>query len=483
MRKAVDFPQWKPDQGGTSGDFLDVADNVLPTAQGFAPLPQYVALPGTALPNYPLGGGSFLNKDRLTTTFAGTLDSLYVYNATGWLSVGTGYAATDDWSWQFQQFGQWVIASNGSDAPLYYDLSSSTAFAALPGTEGTDPPRMKLTALVRNFFVGGVINGDASTVQWSGINNPMEWRNGIGQSDFQTFPDGGDVTAISSGEYGLIFQAKSIRRMTYVGGDVIFQFDVISPNIGCVHPRAFTQVGRLTFFLSSRGFMMCDGSTVTPIGDQMVDNTFLATRDRAYYGRMSCVADPARKVVFWSVPAAEPNVWYAYSWALNQWSRVTQSARLLFTGCSRDISLDEDFGSPDTVWDTGLSLDDPAYYGGDPVFYLFDSTNTIGALTGGNAAATLAMGPLELAGDANKVSLRRVRLDSDVVSGVTLQIDMRQRTGDSAGTSYHSGPTTSGDIVVRRRGRTVVPTFTTTAGATWTYFNGFAADIEIAGAR
>lgn len=479
MRLDLPLPAWRPDSANTGAVSLEVADNVLPFADGYAPLPQFVALPGAALPGYPLGAGSFINSSRTTTTFAGTATGLFVYSTSGWSSVGSGFVATDDNSWSFQQFGQWVIASNGADAPQYYDLGSSATFTPLPGS----PPKMKLLAVVRDFFVGGFCEGNALRVQWSGINNVTEWRPAVAQSDYQIFPDGGDVTALSSGEYGLVFQSESVRRMDYVGGDTIFTFNVISPNVGCVHPRAFAQIGRMTYFLSSRGFMACDGNAVSPIGDEVVDKTFLAAMERGYLGRMSCVADPVRKIVFWSVPTAEPDTWFAYSWALQRWSRVKLPGRLLFAGRSRDVTLEEEFGSPDALWDEGLSFDDPVYNGGNPTFYAFNAANEVGALTGSPAAATLAFGPVSFAGTASKVSLRRMRLDSDVVAGVTISIDARQQVGDAASVTTHTGPSASGDVVTRRRGRTVAPTVAIAAGTAWSFVNGVSLEYERGGAR
>lgn len=483
MRARIKFPPWQPDRAGTDGNTLETADNVLPGADGYQPLPSFVALPGAALPGYPLGGASFVNTARQTTTFAGTATNLYVYSAAAWVSVGAGFAASDDNPWVFEQFGQWVIATNGADAPQYYILGISAAFAALPGVDTTNPPKIKMLAIVANFLVGGVIDGAASTVAWSGINNASEWRAGIGQSDVQPLADGGDVTALAGGEFGLVFQADCIRRMTYVGGNNIFQLDVISPKIGCIHPRGFVQVGRMSFFLSSRGFMMCDGSSVTPIGDQVVDATFGALIDRAYMGRMSCVADPVRKIVYWSVPAIEPGIWFAYSWALQRWSRVTQSVRLLVAGRSRDISIDEVNGAPDTLYDTGLSFDDPSYRGGAALFHVFNSANVAGTLSGVNSAATLALGPLALAGDGQKTALRRVRVDTDAAAGLTLTLDGRQRVGDAPSLTVHTGPGVSGDIVARRKARTLAPTLAIAAGTPWTFLNGFAADFERGGAR
>jgi hypothetical protein len=470
MPQDLIFPDYRPDQPPLS-DVMAVADNVLPGLNGYRPLPQFVALPGTALPGYPLGAGSFLDKSRFTTTFAGTSTNLYQYSATGWSSVGSGFNGSDDNPWVFQQFGQWVIATNGADAPQYFVLGSSASFAPLPGEEGTNPPRMKLMGIVANFLVGGVIDGNTSQIQWAAFNSATEWRIGIAQGDRQTFADGGDVTAIASGEVGYIFQSDSIRRMDYVGGDEIFLLGVISPNIGCVHPRAFAQVGRLCFFRSARGFMQFDGATVTPIGDERVDASFEAEMDRAYMGRMACVADPQRKVVYWSVPKAEPDTWYAYSWALQRWSRVKQGARLLAQGLSRDISLDEEFGTPDTLWDTGLSFDDPSYNGGAPVFYVFNSGNALGAMTGTPAAAVLAT-PLIEPEPGLCLRISRVRPLTDATGGLTLTLDARVRTGDAAATTTHSELTIEGDMPALRRGRHVGARFSIAAGTPWTFFKG-----------
>lgn len=482
MRAALKFGEWLPDQGGPIGNALAVADNVLPGASGYRPLPSFVPEPSGALPDRPLGAAAYRSAARVGITFAGTAANLYISTTTSWNAAGSGYAATDDNPWSFVQFGQWVIATNGADAPQYFILDESATFAPLPGTEGVNPPRMLLIAVVRDFVVGGVINGDAATLQWSGINNASEWRPSYGQSDYNIAATGGAITAIAGGEYGLVFQEERITRMTYVAGNVIFQFDEISPNIGCLHPRGFAQIGRMCFFLSARGFMACDGNSVTPIGDEKVDRTFLAAMDRSYLGRMSCVADPVRKIVYWVVPDENPTVAYAYSWTQARWSRALLPVRLMFSGRSRGISLDEDAPDPDT-FDEGLPFDDPSYGGGEQGFYLFDGTNTLGTLSGANAEATVGFGPLEIAGTGRTGRTRRWRLDSDAIDGTTLRIDARQRLGDGASVTEHAGPSTSGDIVARRKGRTHQPTVVQAAESAWTYMQGLEVEIERGGAR
>lgn len=221
--------------------------------------------------------------------------------------------------------------------------------------------------------------------------------------------------------------------------------------------------------------MMCDGNGVTPIGDERVDQTFLNAMDTSNLGRMSCIADPVRKVIYWSVPAAEPSVWFAYSWALQRWSRVTTPCRLMLSGRSRDISLDETFGTPDTLFDTGLPFDDPSYLGGDPVFYLFDDTNTLGALTGTNMAATVSTPLVQLLPGA-VARVRRAGLICDAVAGMTLTLDSRIRVGDAAATSSFTAYTFDGDLPCRARGRYVGTTLTLAAGSTWTFAKGVSFD-------
>lgn len=481
MRANIKFGPYQPDRANTSGANLEVANNVLPSADGYIPLPAFSALDADPLPGYPYGGAAVKGVGGLSNTFVGTATNLYRFSGTEWTEIGSGYSASDAALWSFQQFGNRMVATNGSDAPQYTTLDSSDSFAALPGDGDQAPPRMKMLAVVRDFLVGGYVDGNALQVQWSGINNSSEWRVGIGQSDFNIFPDGGEVTALAGGEYGLVFQSNCIRRMDYVGGDVIFTFNVISPEIGCTHQRAFCQIGRLAFFWSERGFMVCDGNSVTPIGDEEVDRTFAAEADVAYYARMSCVADPVRKMVFWSVPAENPTKWYGYHWGLKRWVTATQAARLLFSGLTRDIGIDEPGGSPDTG-ESGLSFDDPLYKGGQPAFYLINASNVLGTMTGAPAEATLGMGPIELAGGAQTLA-RRWRLDGDPASGVTLTLDARQRIGDAASVTTHTGPTGQGDVVGRRRGRSIAPTWTIAAGTTWAWANGFSVEFERGGGR
>jgi hypothetical protein len=131
-----------------------------------------------------------------------------------------------------------------------------------------------MLTVVKDFLVGGVIGGVVNMVQWSAINNAEGWTVGLEQCDYQIIPSGGEVTGLLGGEFGIILQRGRVSRMTYVGDNLVFQFDEISNNVGCVSPHSVIQAGQFGFWLSDSGFVMWDGATIKPIGQEKIDRSF-----------------------------------------------------------------------------------------------------------------------------------------------------------------------------------------------------------------
>ena len=106
-------------------------------------------------------------------------------------------------------------------------------------------PIAKDIAVVRDFvFAGNLLTGDEpDKVQWSDINDETDWTSGAtSQSDFQIIPDGGNVQAITGGEFGMVFLEKAVVRASYIGSPLFFQFDTISNGLGCLEGNSVAQV-------------------------------------------------------------------------------------------------------------------------------------------------------------------------------------------------------------------------------------------------
>jgi hypothetical protein len=140
------------------------------------------------------------------------------------------------------------------------------------------PPKFEALAVVNNFVVGTKADGVVNKLAWSGENNAEWWTVAQRKSDYQELPDGGEITGIIGGEVGLILQRNAVRRMAYVGGNILFRFDKISSNVGCASVHSVAQYGELAFWHSYTGFKMWDGAQIRSIGFEKVDNAFAALR-------------------------------------------------------------------------------------------------------------------------------------------------------------------------------------------------------------
>jgi hypothetical protein len=478
-RVPLPFGDYLPDQPAFSNPGLEIADGCIPAEKGYYPQKSFVALTAGTLPGPCLGGGSFKASNFTTTTLAGTATGLYRYSVNGWTLIGSGFGASLERPWSFQIFGNVVIATNGADAPQKFNLVTGAAVAPLGG----NPPRIGMLGVVRDFLVGGIINGDGQTVEWSGINNSESWTPGVGQCDYQVFPIGGSITAIIGGEYGLILQESRISLMEYAGGNTIFQFNEISSNVGCIAPRSVAQFGKLVFFLSERGFMMLEGTTLKPIGNEKVDRTFAALANRLGYKRMNCTVDPINKIVIWTVPSlGTPTVWFQYNWTLDRWSTSTQSAQGLWRGMSRGATLEELDAISITLEGLPSSLDSADYLGGDPSLFIVNSANTLGTLTGPTIAATFGFGDVELVtGRYARISL--VRPLTDATSGLTLTMHGKAQLGSTPSTTAYTDLRLSGDMPTRETWRYVSPALQIAAGTTWTNAQGLEAQVDRGGKR
>ena len=461
------FGPLAPDKAKAGNDgFLTVADGVYPMEDGYRPAGQFSAL-YDALAAKAKGAASFTSPSGGNYIIAGTQTALYQAYGSGWTGIGSGYNIQDDGRWRFAQFGGLAIATNGADVMQKIDLASGTV-SELSGT----PPKFETLAVVKDFLVGGVRNGNAMHIGWSGINDAEWWTTGQRQCDRQVLPTGGRVNGILSGEYGIILQRDRICRMDYVGGNVIFEINEVSSNIGCVTVHSVAQWGRMGFFLSDEGFMMWDGSQVVPIGREWIDREFAGLYQANDWQNMSAAVDPVNGVVIWSMG----DKCYLYSWVFQRWATFPVSAEIIFSGVTKGIGMDETdptYGADDDDLDfTGLpSLDDPIFKGGDPRLYVFNTSHVAGTLSGTPQATTFTGMDLELF-QGRRACVRFIRPDTDATSGLTFTASYRQRLGDSVATSAYTTLVDSGEMPVRINGRYIRPKLEYAAGTTWTYAKG-----------
>ena len=189
------------------------------------------------------------------------------------------------------------------------------AFTALPFAAVT-------LGRVNNFIVAG-LPGSPPTIRWCAIGNPTDWPTPLTddarakQAGDQEFPTKyGTVTGIAGDDFfGYVLMEKGIAKMSYVGGDIVFAFDVFEEERGCLGINRYVHIEDTVFYQSEFGYHALTRGGVQNIGFGVVDDAYppnVATTGP----QKNVVANPAISTVFF-----EDNS-LAYNYRTNQWTRV-----------------------------------------------------------------------------------------------------------------------------------------------------------------
>lgn len=466
MLKRLIFPPWEPDKA--SDDTPQDAKNVLPTVDGYRPVPAFSAITPALAAKF-IGGAAFVGLDGTAALLSGTATNLYRYSGGAWASVLTTAASV----WRFAQYGSLVIGVNGN-APIKFSLSGGTA-----STLGGSPPVAKMVATVRDFVMLAGDPTNIQTVTWSGFNNAEGWTGGTNQSGSQLFADGGEIMGLAGGEYGLVLQRRAIKRMTYVGVPLVFQVDEIASNVGAMAKGGIAQTGRTVFFLSERGFMKTDGTDVQPIGEEKFNRWFFGRFSRAdIEAGLTAAVDPRASIVYWCMPG----VILAYHYGLDKAAYIETDVQAVFGGFTANTSLDAlDALFPSGIDSIPVSLDDPTFSGGNPLLLATNAANVVGTFAGANLATRFVTQREEIQ-PGYRVRIRSVRPITDAIGG-TVTADCRARDGDAPNEVTAGSVRDGGRFPIRANGRHVSVSHSIPAGAVWSYAQGLDVEYERAGRR
>jgi hypothetical protein len=471
--KRLPLPDFRPDQTIASG-VLTVCENAIPAADdSYRPL-KAISTISDALDETFLGGASAIAVGGTGYLLAGTATDLYKFDAGSWTSLVSSLTITA--RWKFVQFGDYVVAVNGS-ATREIELVGGTdsAIAAAPTATSI--------AVIGDHVMVGNADGENNKVQWCAFRDHTAWTDGVDQAGSQPLQTGGEIQGIAGGEYGVILQRERLVRATRTGDSTApFQFDEITSNYGCSSGATIAQAGRTVFFHSDRGFMaLDDGQALRPIGSEKVDRTFEARVGRDNLANIHAAVDPQNKLVMWGIPGAPGNVWI-YNFELDRWATGSLAFTGIMSGFTTSTSL-ETLALTETDLDAmTISLDDARWEGGNPRLYFFDATGAIGTLTGDNLPAEFKLSFAELI-SGQRAKVRGVRPITDATEGVTVRLDARLRLGDGQNSVSASTIRATGTMPIRARGRYISPSLEYAAGAVWTYARGLEIDCNEGGTR
>jgi hypothetical protein len=409
----VKFGAWLPDLPELDNPGLTEALNVLPVAGAYVPyLP--LSTQAGALASRPLGAISVRDSSGNSVLYAGTATDLYQRSGASWTDRSTAVAYTTsslDY-WKFVQFDDLVIATNYADLPQRLTIGAAANFADLAAT-GT-APRARHLGVINQILIAGNTNEAVNGIvphrlQWAAIGDATNWPTpgtaaALAAQAGEQFMDAnlGPVQAIEGeGQFGIVFQSSGISRVSYIGGDNVFQFDDIDLTRGLLCPNAVARVGRRRFFPSSEGFSVTDGVSVEGFGDRQVDQWFLDNLDSSYPERVYQGVDRAKKVIVWAFPGpgntgGRPNMLLCYNYLEQKFTRCEQQIELLIPGLTIATSLDDLDALFASIDDVTPPLDSPFWAGGLAALFGFDSDFKIGTFAGSPGTARIDGQEVEL---------------------------------------------------------------------------------------
>lgn len=481
----IPVARYRPDVSSFQSTYTDQIANVFCGSASYTPAHSLASLT-SALPELPLNAFTAKGSDTSINIFVGTATKLYKLNNTTlvWDDVSNGvYSASQEFTWSFASFGNFVIAVNQTNDPQVYEIGVDTAFRNLGGS----PPRAGIVRIWGDFVALMNLASNPARVQWSGLNNAEFWTPGTQNSDYQDFPDGGNVQSSSEATNPLIFLQSSIYRATFVPGSVeIFTFQKIHDKRGAKSASSVTSRGSYIFYCDEGGFYQIgpDGA-LTSIGFEKVDKTIFGNLQASSISRIVGVVDPFHSRVYWALDYTGSGVFdqlITYDWNIQEWTPVNSNFYVLFPLLTVGYTLESLNSISASIEDLPFPLDSKAWQGGAPILGAFDIDFKLAAFQGPNLEATVVTQEF---GDPAGQVVRTTRAYPIVDAENTLiSIGQRFRRNDSVVWLAEQYPSyNTGQIRKRSRSRFHRFKIRIPAEETWTHLQGIDTDFTPAGSR
>ena len=445
-KQRILFGEWLPDQPGVTGALTD-AVNCYPVTNGYAPILTEEEYSDAADADLLT---CFAGKTAGTVSlFAASSSNLYKFEAgTRAMDPLTTTGYTNIEYWDTVQYGDKMIMANGDSKLQSFTLNSST----YAGDLSADAPEAKYVTVVKDFVVAANLTGEENKVYWSDINDETDWTPGLAsQADSQVMPDGGDITGLAGGEYGLVFLERAIYRMTYAGSPYFFQFDAINRTLGCISAGSIINFAGLTYFLADDGFYVCDGQTTKGIGTEKIDRWFFDNANLANIKLgMSSAVDTEKRLIVWLFPAQNgDNLLLIYNISLNKWSYAETTADSVSFALTPSVTLEGLDAFSASIDSLGISLDDRQWVGGllllsatrGPNIVTFSGAYKQAALTSGDidvghSVITLGRPVIDNGSGSIQVASREL-LSNAITFGDASVADSEGRCGLRSAGRYH----------------------------------------------
>lgn len=411
----VPFIGFGPDLDPTTPGVITSCEQVLPTLNGMEGAPTAIDGGLDALAAVCRGAAYVTRLDSVRRLFAGTQTKLYELSGTTWLDVSQvgDYTGGAENLWRFAQFGNVSLATNQTEK---IQFSSSGAFAEI-----AQAPKARIIETAAGFVLAfaiddATVGGDRSDAWWcSNIYDYATWTPAASnQAAFGYLLDtpGAIRAAKRLGRDCVVYKERSMYLGRYVGPPVIWDFQLISSDVGALSQESVVDTGTAQLFISRDNFWIYDGSQPRPIGAP-IREWFFTNSDSSFRYKTKAYYDKFKNRVWWfyapngSAGAITDAVIYDLS--SNRWGYAQITIQTVLDYFTAETNWDNWPPGAATDYENivDVSFDSPYFDNDQSTLAIFDANNKVATLTGTCETSSITTG--DMGDDTQVLSVTAVK--------------------------------------------------------------------------
>jgi hypothetical protein len=407
----IELIGFTPDLPATTPGAIPACDSLIPSSYGMQGAPSQVdAVTGLSALTAQCRGSMVLSNTAGTKRFfAGTQTKLYELSSGAWSDVsrGSSYAGASETRWAFEQFGNVALASNNVEKIQW---STTGAFADI-----TAGPIARIVFATDNFVFGLDCNHTAvgdNPDGWmcSAYQDYSSWTASVTTqaTNGRLIGNGGPLTAGQAlGPYAVAYKADAIFLGSYVGPPVVWQWERIPGEVGCIGPDALCDIGGAHVFVGRYDIWIFNGTQPVSIGEGVREWFFRSINQTAWEITTVRYEPKSGNVWIWypSGSSTVLNACLVYSTKRKKWgvANMTIEAAVYFATPGATYDTLDDYGAtydtlPDVPWDSSY------WNSGSESLCVFNTSHQLKALTGTSSGGTFTTNDF---GDDTRYSMLR----------------------------------------------------------------------------
>lgn len=338
------------------------SSNILFADRLVKPFPSGSSLFATGVAT-PILGVEAVRISGLRKLFYGTGNTLYSWDeSNGVVSQGTGYSRVADQTslinastWSIVQWGDWVLATNGLDAPQIWKGSSFTGLSGL----GTEFSTAKIFVKWRQYLFAVNLSSGTTRLAWCDTNNVEAWTptatNDAGALFLREL-ESEIAAARLLGDNLLVYGSNTVHGINFLQSRQVFGSQHLLTGIGAYSQHSVTSYQNKHYGFGPRGIWVSDGVSFDYIHSPAVRDEVLSNVNEDQASKIVAYHDARLESLVFFYPtlnSTDNDAGLAFNYTTNSWNPLTLARS---AACDNGI-----FAYPITGAVSGSIYDQSAY--------------------------------------------------------------------------------------------------------------------------